>query len=284
MAWDTAVPVNSVTVASLPGHIRDVKSQILDENDMVSDDATTPASQQSIKAFVEAGASTLTNKTLTSPVLTTPQLNDTSEDHQYITAVSELTGDRTVTMPLLTGNDTFVFAAFAATLTNKTLTSPVLNTGVSGTAVLNEDDLSTDSDTQIATQQSIKAYVDLDSTGSVMHDAEGGFNNCDIVDNDAGPSTTKTKIYTKYIIGTLDADSETSVAHGVSTGLTKILSVSVKVYEDTGFTANVIYGFREAASASVSYYVHHDDTNIDFAAVGSSLQGNAYYIKIDYIL
>lgn len=46
------------------------------------------------------------------------------------------------------------------TLTDKTLTSPVLNTGVSGTAVLDEDDLTSDSDTQIATQQSIKAYVD----------------------------------------------------------------------------------------------------------------------------
>ena len=45
-------------------------------------------------------------------------------------------------------------------LTNKTLTSPVLNTGVSGTAVLDEDNMSSDSDTQLATQQSIKAYVD----------------------------------------------------------------------------------------------------------------------------
>ena len=46
------------------------------------------------------------------------------------------------------------------TLTNKTLTSPVLNTGVSGTAVLDEDTMASDSATQLATQQSIKAYVD----------------------------------------------------------------------------------------------------------------------------
>jgi len=45
-------------------------------------------------------------------------------------------------------------------LTNKTLTSAVLNTGVSGTAVLDEDTMSTNSATQLATQQSIKAYVD----------------------------------------------------------------------------------------------------------------------------
>tara|TARA_Y100000310_G_scaffold343762_1_gene452904 strand:- start:528 stop:1970 length:1443 start_codon:yes stop_codon:yes gene_type:complete len=108
----------------------------------------------------EAHTQTLTNKTLTSPVLTTPQINDTSADHQYIFAVSELVADRTVTLPLLTGADEFVFKDHAVTMTNKTLTSAVLNTAVSGTAVLDEDDLSSDSATQVATQQSIKAYVD----------------------------------------------------------------------------------------------------------------------------
>ena len=66
-----------------------------------------------------AGSETLTGKTLTSPILTTPQLNDTSLDHQYITAVSELTADRTVTMPLLTGNDTLVFADFIQKTTDR---------------------------------------------------------------------------------------------------------------------------------------------------------------------
>ena len=66
-------------------------------------------------------ADTLTNKTLTSPVLTTPQVNDTSADHQYVFAVSELAADRTVTLPLLAGNDEFVFKDHAVTLDNKTL-------------------------------------------------------------------------------------------------------------------------------------------------------------------
>lgn len=73
-----------------------------------------------------ATTDTLTNKTLTSPVLTTPQINDTSLDHQYIFAASELIADRTVTLPLLTGNDTFLFENHPATLLNKTFTSPVL--------------------------------------------------------------------------------------------------------------------------------------------------------------
>lgn len=55
----------------------------------------------------------------TSAVLTTPQINDTSSDHQYVFVVSELVADRNVTLPLLTTDDVFVFEAFAQTLTNK---------------------------------------------------------------------------------------------------------------------------------------------------------------------
>jgi len=51
------------------------------------------------------------------------------------------------------------------TFTNKTLTSPVLNTGVSGSAVLDEDNMASNSATQLATQQSIKAYVDANAGG-----------------------------------------------------------------------------------------------------------------------
>lgn len=78
---------------------------------------------------------TLTNKTLTSPtvtdgtydtpVLTTPHIQDTSSDDVYIFAVSELTADRTVTLPLLVGNDTFVFEDHIQTLTDKTLVDAI---------------------------------------------------------------------------------------------------------------------------------------------------------------
>ncbi len=78
---------------------------------------------------------TITNKTLTSPILTTPQINDTSADHQYIFGVSELSADRAITLPLLTSGDTFVFQAHTQTLTNKTLTSPLINTGKIGTSI-----------------------------------------------------------------------------------------------------------------------------------------------------
>ena len=86
------------------------------------------------------GSQTLTNKTLTTPV------------------ISSISNTGTITLP--TSTDTLVGRATTDTLTNKTLTSPVLNTGVSGTAILDEDNMASDSATQLATQQSIKAYVD----------------------------------------------------------------------------------------------------------------------------
>ena len=73
---------------------------------------------------------TLTNKTITSPVLTTPQINDTSADHQYVVASSELAADRTITLPLLTSDDEFVFKNHTQTLTNKTFTTPTFTNPV----------------------------------------------------------------------------------------------------------------------------------------------------------
>ncbi len=76
---------------------------VIDTDAMTEDSAILPPSQQSVKAFVESGSSTLTNKTLT---------------------------------------------------------SPVINTGVSGTAIQDDDGFSSASATKLASSESIKAYVD----------------------------------------------------------------------------------------------------------------------------
>ena len=57
------------------------------------------------------------------------------------------------------------FKNHTQTLTNKTLTSPVLNGNISGSTVLDEDDMASNSNTKLATQQSIKAYVDSVAQG-----------------------------------------------------------------------------------------------------------------------
>ena len=66
-------------------------------------------------------------------------------------------------------SNSFVSLTGSETLTNKTLTAPVLtsavlNTAVSGSAFLDEDDLNSNSATKVASQQSIKAYIDASVT------------------------------------------------------------------------------------------------------------------------
>jgi len=77
-------------------------------------------------------------------------------------AHSAFSGNITLTLPATT--DTLVGKTTTDTLTNKTLTSAVLNTAVSGSAILDEDDFASDSNTQLATQQSIKAFVSTQAT------------------------------------------------------------------------------------------------------------------------
>ena len=85
---------------------------------------------------MDSATQTLSNKTILSPTISTPQINDTSSNHQYIVAVNELAADRTITLPLLTGDDTIVFNNHTATMTNKTLNSPVLNRPIIGKDIL----------------------------------------------------------------------------------------------------------------------------------------------------
>lgn len=135
---------------------------VLDEDNMASDSNTQLATQQSIKAYVDAQVATVPTGDITE-----------------VTAGDGLTGGGAtgaVTLNVVGGtgitanaNDIAIDSTVATltgtqTLTNKTLTSPVLDTSVSGTAILDEDNMASDSDTQLATQQSIKAYVDAQVT------------------------------------------------------------------------------------------------------------------------
>ena len=163
----------------------------LDENDFASDSDTKVASQQSIKAYiatqVSAGDLTaivagtgLTGTDLSGPI---PTLNAIGGNG--ITAnANELVIDTSITVDKTT----------AQTLSSKTLTSPVLNGTLSGTAFLDEDTLSSDSAIAVASQQSIKAYVDAQAHSDVTAsstttftnktiDADGTGNNISNIDN-----------------------------------------------------------------------------------------------------
>ena len=129
----------------------------VDEDDMTSNSATLVPTQQSVKAYVDSQ-------------LTASDLDiqgdsggafDIDLDDETLTIAGGTGIDTSGTGTTLTVaiDSTVATLAGSQALTNKTLTSPVINTGVSGTAILDEDDFASDSATQLATQQSIKAYI-----------------------------------------------------------------------------------------------------------------------------
>ena len=91
----------------------------------------------------------------------------TDDSYETTLAITDPTADRTFTFPNASGEITLITAT--QTMSNKTFpsttsTSPVLNTSVSGSAFTDEDDLTSNSATKVASQQSIKAYVDAQVT------------------------------------------------------------------------------------------------------------------------
>jgi len=149
------------------------KSIDLGTNTVTGSVAEFNAALQSESFTTLTGSETLTNKILTSPVINTPTVGTsltlltagtiifegaTADSFETTLTVTDPTVDRTLTLPNAT--DTLIGKATTDTLTNKTLTSPVLNTSVSGTAFLDEDNMASNSATKLASQKSIKAYVD----------------------------------------------------------------------------------------------------------------------------
>ena len=128
------------------------------------------------------------------------------------------------------------------TLTNKTLTSPVLNTGVSGTAIKDEDNMASNSNTHLATQQSIKAYVDAVTTSLNAQDLDfqgdsGGALSIDL-DSETLDIAGGTGIDTSGSGNTLTVAIDATVATlaGTQTFTNKTLT-SPKVNEDVAVTA-----------------------------------------------
>ena len=129
----------------------------VDEDDMTSNSATLVPTQQSVKAYVDAQltASDLDFQGDTGGALSI-DLDSETLDIAGGTGIDTSGSGNTLTVAI---DSTVATLAGSQSLTNKTLTSPVINTGVSGTAILDEDDFASDSATQLATQQSIKAYI-----------------------------------------------------------------------------------------------------------------------------
>ena len=231
--------LDGVTSTAAELNILDGKA-FLDEDNMASNSATGIASQQSIKAYVDAqvtaqdldiitdsgniaidldsenltisggtgidssatgdavtlaidstvttlsGTQTLLNKTLTSPDINTPDIDGGTIDGTIIggSSAAAITGTAITGTSFVIGSATITEAELEI-LDGATVTTSELNIldGVTSTAAelnildgkafLDEDDMSSNSATGIASQQSIKAYVDstVAATNEVVEDS-----------------------------------------------------------------------------------------------------------------
>ena len=92
-------------------------------------------------------------------------IDSTDNTKQLAFDASAISGSTTRTLAVPDASDTLNLLAATQTLTNKTLTSAVLNGTISGTSIKDEDNMASDSASHLATQQSIKAYVDTEIAG-----------------------------------------------------------------------------------------------------------------------
>ena len=180
---------------------------------------------------------TLTNKTLTSPVITGGQVGDngitfegsTADAHETFLAVTDPTADRTITLPDATGN--VVLDTLTQTLTNKTLTSPT----ISGSPVIT----GLSSAGMISSSATPKDYVDsiLGSATSAATSAASAA---------ASATAAATSATSAAASATAAATSATSAANSATAAATSASSAA------TSATAAATSATSAAASATAA--------------------------------
>ena len=195
IAGATANMTGVVTYGSLSDGTITVTA-FVDDDSMSADSATLIPTQQSIKAYVDSKvtASDLDFQGDSGGALNI-QLESEVLDIAGGTGIDTVGNANTLTVNI---DATVATLAGSQALTNKTLTSPVINTGVSGSAILDSDTMSGASATTLASSESIKAYVDAQTTAQDLDfqgDSGGALNidlNSEVLDIAGGTGVTTT--------------------------------------------------------------------------------------------
>ncbi|MCB1174933.1 MAG: hypothetical protein KDK39_15280 [Leptospiraceae bacterium] len=91
----------------------------------------------------------------------------------------------------------------------------------------------------------------------------------------------KTKVYTKYLTGSLPAAATHVIPHGI-TDHSRILAMQVVVQASVP-NSYTVTEYRAAEAPDYTHDVYYDATNIGFQDLGVKKQSQPYRIKIEYI-
>ena len=183
----TSPTINGGTFSGAFTGTLDVTGTVLSSASPLVFEGATADDHETTWAFVDPTADRVISIPNATDTLIGKATTDTLTNKTFDLDANTLTGSLAEFNSALQG-DSFATLADTLTLTNKTFTSPtitsgVFNTGLSGSAFKDEDNMSSDSATSVASQQSIKAYVlaviddqDFDisgDTGTIAIDLDG---------------------------------------------------------------------------------------------------------------